>query len=196
MSYNVNIMNNLIEDIYANGMGYGVCVRDASKYINIKNNIIKNTRHAVSITGLGGQVLFVDVDGNKCLGCRDAGLDSHAIEITLYFKIIQFFGEGSDYSHDGIIHEGGHCIIKNNMIYGRLCNGIRMTNGGPSPNFFPINSEDNYIFDCIITNNLINGIGDHYYSSALSIDGKNNSNTYSIININNNNISGFSKIIS
>ena len=54
MSYNVNITNNLIEDIYANGMGYGVCVRDASKYINIKNNIIKNTRHAVSMTGLGG----------------------------------------------------------------------------------------------------------------------------------------------
>jgi hypothetical protein len=185
MSYNVNITNNLIEDIYANGMGYGVCVRDASKYINIKNNIIKNTRHAVSMTGLGGQVLFVNVDGNKCLGCRDAGLDSHAIGNHITFQNNTVFGEGSDYSHDGIIHQGGHSIVKNNAIYGRLSNGIKIENG--------IISEDNYMFDCIITNNLINGIGDHYYSSALSIDGKNNSNTYSIININNNNISGFYK---
>ena len=185
MSYNVNIMNNLIEDIYANGMGYGVCVRDASKYINIKNNIIKNTRHAVSMTGLGGQVLFVDVDGNKCLGCRDAGLDSHAIGNHITFHNNTIFGEGSDYSHDGIIHQGGNCIVNNNVIYGRLCNGIRIENG--------IKSEDNYVFDCVITNNLINGIGDHNYSSALCIDGKNTSNTYSIININNNNISGFFK---
>ena len=158
-SLNCTVNNSIINTIYSNSKGYGVNIRDSSQYITISNSIFTDIRHSVSVGGLYGINRNININSNKILKARDAGIDSHTA--CQYINITDNFikCEGSDEEHDGIYLECLDAIITNNIIEGRICNGIRIY---PKINYFNSSSY-------IISKNLISANGDYIFSSGIRI---------------------------
>jgi len=129
----------------ANGLSYGVLIRNGCYNAKVANCYGEDQRHLVTVGGSDGVNLFVTVSNCHAAAQRDAGLDSHAAGDFILFDGNTI--EGSSGSPDGIICQGLNAVISNNIIVGAFGNGIRhqvLPNINTASSVIVGNSIENY----------------------------------------------------
>ncbi len=139
-SVNVLIDGATIVRSNQDGLGYGVAIA-ASQWLRITNSYFADDRHAVSSGGslaYFGPTRFLTVTNNQIYGAIDAGLDAHHATEYLNYSGNTITNASGNANADGIIVQGAHAVLNDNVIRGAFRHGIAIQPFNNRPGTFTI----------------------------------------------------------
>lgn len=139
-SYSTSILNCKIYNSNMEGLGYGISIADTSAYTRINNNDISACRHAITQGGSSGQPRDTLISDNVIYASEGISsvIDAHGIVESMYINNNMIYSASTTYA---IITGAKNTVIRDNVIYGNVCNTRNRITG------IDILIEGNYIME-------------------------------------------------